>query len=86
MIILHACLRAMKPQALLLIGEQILDPDPASRQPVGYLSDVHMMAMFGSARERTEDDFRALLAAADLKLRRVIPTRSTVSVIEAALR
>jgi hypothetical protein len=83
--ILHACRAAMKPEAVLLIGEQILDPDPASGQTVGYLSDMHMMAMFGSARERTEDDFRALLAEAGLTLRRVISIRSTVSVIEAAL-
>jgi hypothetical protein len=48
--ILRACRTAMKPEALLLIGEKILDPDPASGQPVGYLSDMQMMAMFGSAR------------------------------------
>jgi hypothetical protein len=33
--ILRACHAAMKPEALLLIGEQILDPDPANGQPVG---------------------------------------------------
>jgi hypothetical protein len=84
--ILRACRAAMKPEALLLIGEQILDPDPANGQPVGYLSDMQMMAMFGSARERTESDFRALLAEAGFALRRVIPTRSTVVVIEAGLK
>jgi hypothetical protein len=83
--ILRACRAAMKPEALLLIGEQILDPDPANGQPIGYLSDMQMMAMFGSARERTENDFRALLAGAGFALRRVISTRSTVVVIEAAL-
>ena len=30
-----------------------LDPDPARGRPTSYLLDVHMMAMFGRARERT---------------------------------
>lgn len=83
--ILRACRAAMKPEALLLIGEQILDPDPARGQHVAYLSDMQMMAMLGAARERTEDEFRGLLVAGGFTLRRVLSTRSVVSIIEAAL-
>jgi hypothetical protein len=42
-----------------------------------------MMAMFGSARERTVNEFRGLLAEAGFELRRVLPTGTPVSVLEA---
>ena len=57
--------------------------DPARGRPTGYLHDMHMMSMFGSARERTEAEFRGLLAEAGFTLRRVIPTGSLVSILEA---
>ena len=81
--ILRACRAAMGAETLLLIGELLLDPDPARGRPTGYLHDMHMMAMFGSARERTEAEFRGLLAEAGFTLRRVIPTGSLVSILEA---
>jgi len=76
--ILGACRAAMGSGALLLIGEQILDPDPARGQPTDYLLDMQMMAIFGSARSRTEDEHRALLGQSGLRLQRVIPTASPV--------
>jgi hypothetical protein len=75
--------RADGPAALLLIGELLLDPDPARGRPIGYLHDMQMMAMFGSARERTEAEFGVLHADADSALRRVIPTKSPISILEA---
>ena len=36
-----------------------------------------------AARERTEDEYADLLARAGFRLERVIPTRSSVSVLEA---
>lgn len=82
--ILRACRAAMRPQARILIGEQLLDPDPAHGEPTGYLIDIQMMAMFGSARSRTEVEFRSLLAESGLELRRIIPTSSSpVSLLEA---
>lgn len=81
--ILRACRAAMRPETLLLIGELILDPNPARGWSIGYLHDMQMMAMFGSARERTEREFSGLLAEAGFALRRVIPTRSPVSILEA---
>jgi hypothetical protein len=82
--ILRACRAAMGPDALLLLGEQILEIDPARGRPTGYLSDMQMMAMFGSARERTEAEFCGLLAGSGFVLRQVIPTKSPISIVEAA--
>ena len=81
--ILRACRAAMDKNAVLLIGEQILEPDPARGRPSGYLIDVQMMAMFGAARERTEAEFRDMLAASGFVLRRTIATSSPVWIIEA---
>jgi hypothetical protein len=81
--ILRACRAAMGPETLLLIGELILDPDPMGGRPTGYLHDMQMMAMFGSARERTQVEFRDLLAETGFSLRRTILTGSPISILEA---
>jgi hypothetical protein len=81
--ILRICRAAMNDDARLLIGEALLDPDPARGQPAAYLFDVHMMAMFGEARERTESEFCDLLAASGFAFERSIATASPFSVIEA---
>ena len=81
--ILQACRTVMEPQALLLIGDQVLEPDPARGQPASYLVDTQMMTMFGTARERTRDEFANLLSEAGFTLRRVIPTPSPVWIVEA---
>jgi hypothetical protein len=83
--ILRACRLAMGPGSLLLLGEELLEPDPSFGHPAAYLIDMQMMAMFGVARARTEDEFSALLAASGLTLRRVVATASSVSIIEAGL-
>jgi hypothetical protein len=44
--------------------------------------DLNMLVMTGG-RERTETEYRALLASAGLKLTQVIPTHTEMSVIEA---
>lgn len=80
--ILANCRAAMSSSASLLIVEQILNPDPASGHPSGYLLDIQMMAMFGTARERTQAEFGELLAASGLSLVNLIPTASAVSVLE----
>jgi hypothetical protein len=74
----------MAPGARLLIVDQILEPDPRRGRPTDYLIDVHMMAMFGSARERTETEFGALLARSGFHLQRLISTGFPVSIIEAS--
>jgi SAM-dependent methyltransferase len=82
--ILCSCRTAIGPDGRLLIVEQILPPDPSRGRSMDYLVDMHMMAMFGSARERTEAEFRALLTPAGFDLLRVVPTASLVSILEAA--
>ncbi len=67
----------MQPKSRLLIVEQLTSPD-------AVFVDLHMMVLFGEARQRTEDEFRGLLEQAGLELLRVIPTESEASVVEAA--
>ena len=81
--ILHTCRSAMGSDGTLLLGEQILEPDPAHGRPTGYLIDMQMMAMFGQARERTQTEFRDLLHQSGFVLKRIMSTRSPVSIIEA---
>ena len=84
--ILRSCRAAIETHGRLLIVERILEPDPTRGRPTDYLIDTQMMAMFGSARERTEAEFQALLVAAGFDLLRVIATASPVSILETAPR
>ncbi|XYH97519.1 hypothetical protein ACMHYB_58825 [Sorangium sp. So ce1128] len=55
---------------------------PGNTPDFGKLLDLEMLIACGD-RERTEAEFRALLAAAGFRLTRVFPTASATSVIEA---
>jgi O-methyltransferase len=82
--ILRSCRAAMGTSGRLLIGEAIIEPDPTREPATSYLLDIQMMAMFGDARERTEAEYRDLLATSGLALRRTIATPSPpFSIIEA---
>jgi hypothetical protein len=83
--ILGRCREAMPPDARLLLVEAIV-PERAQDGPEAIRMDVHMLMLFG-ARERTEEEFRALLARAGFVLRRIVPTRSPagLSILEAGL-
>ena len=67
----------------LLLVETVIPPgnDPFS----GKLADVAMLVWTGG-QERTEAEYRALLAAAGFELTRVVPTRSSLSVVEGVPR
>lgn len=81
--ILRACRQAMKPGAAVVILERVLAGPP--HEPPGLasaLSDLNMLVGPGG-QERTSDEYARLLAAAGLRLERVIPTASDVSVIAA---
>jgi SAM-dependent methyltransferase len=82
--ILRSCRKAMKPNGRLLLGEFVLKP--ANEPDLGKLVDLEMLVILGRARERTADEFRALLNEADLSLRRVIPLPAGTSLIEAGPR
>ena len=81
--VLAACRAAMGPGSRLLVVEAIL-PERAADQPAVIRMDLHMLILLG-ARERTEAQFRRLLADAGFEIRRVVPTRSPagLSLIEA---
>jgi hypothetical protein len=69
-----------KPNGRVLLLEAVLQPGNAP--DLGKLIDIEMLMIRGG-RERSESEFRALLASAGFELTRVIPTRSPLSVIEA---
>jgi hypothetical protein len=80
--ILGHCKRAMKPGARLLIVEMVL---PSGNAPhPGKMLDI-MMLVGPGGQERTESEYRELLAQAGFRLRRVVPTASAVSVVEASI-
>jgi hypothetical protein len=80
--ILGNCRKAMKPGARLLIVEFVL---PEGNTPhFGKLLDMVMLTIPGG-EERTAAEYSTLLAAAGLKMTRVVPTASDVSIVEAAL-
>lgn len=78
--ILKNCHRAMAGKGKLLLVEMVIPPgnDPE----FGKWLDVAMMVYTGGC-ERTESEYRALLAAAGFRLTRIVPTSSPVSVVEA---
>jgi hypothetical protein len=79
--ILRNCRKALagKSGARVLLIEPVISPGNAPE--LGKFMDLEMMALPGG-RERTEDEFRKLFAAAELRLTRVIPTKSPVCVVE----
>jgi hypothetical protein len=78
--ILARCREAMEPGGRVLIVESVIAPgnDP---HPGKWL-DVIMLAIPGG-RERTQEEYRRLFTRAGLKLSRIVPTQSPVSVVEA---
>lgn len=84
--ILKNCREAMTPTARLLIFERVM---PAcaehGRCAEAYLLDLEMLVLTPGGRERTEVEFRALLDAAELRVTRIVPTSSPVSIIESQM-
>lgn len=78
LMILRACRTAMSNDAVLLVIEQVVDPENASR--FSALLDIAMLVLLGG-KERSREEFAALFAAADLSLCAVTPTPTTFSVI-----
>ena len=55
---------------------------PGNHPDLGKLIDLEMLLMPGG-RERTAEEFRALLASGGFALTKVVPTESPLGVIEA---
>jgi hypothetical protein len=78
--ILGNCRRAMTSDGRVLIIEMVLTQGDAFHP--GKMLDL-MMLVGPGGQERTESEYRELLGKAGLKLTRVVPTASAVSVVEA---
>jgi hypothetical protein len=79
--ILRNCRAAMGETARLLLIETIVPPgnEPSSAKLLDLL-----MLIYAGGRERTETEYRALLAGADFDMRRIISTPAGINIIEAA--
>ena len=64
----------------LLLIEKVIPPGNAPF--AGKMTDITML-LVAVGRERTAEEYRALLTAAGFAVRRIVPTRSPASVIEA---
>ncbi len=77
--ILKNCHRAMPEDGRLLLVEMVI---PRGDEPhFGKIQDLEMLLIPGG-RERTEDEYRELLAASGFRLTRVVATRSPMSIVE----
>jgi hypothetical protein len=82
--ILRACRSNMAPGALLLIIDVIIAPCD-NRFDQGKLTDMQMLFVL-TGRERTEPEFRELLASAGFAVRRIVRTAAPECIIEAERR
>jgi hypothetical protein len=78
--ILKTCRRAIAPTGKLLLVEMVIAP--GNQTDFGKFLDLHMLALVGG-RERTEAEYRTLLAKAGFQLTKVVPTQTGSSVVEA---
>jgi SAM-dependent methyltransferase len=78
--ILQNCRAAMAPDGRLVIFERRL-PERVTQPEQAVEFDISMLVLTGG-RQRTEAEYRGLLAAADLELTRVVPTTSPRVVFE----
>jgi hypothetical protein len=78
--ILRNCRKGVNAGGKLLLVEVVLAPGNAA--DLGKVIDLEMLVI-ASGRERTEAEYRQLLAGAGWKLTRVIPTKSPTQIVEA---
>jgi hypothetical protein len=81
LVILRNCRRAIAREGRLLIVETVLPSGDAPHH--GKFLDLLMLTITGG-RERTVEEFDALLGKAGFKLTRVVPTSTYDSVLDAA--
>ncbi|WP_046866550.1 methyltransferase [Microvirga massiliensis] len=80
--ILTVCRKAMSASARLLIIEVIVPP---GNEPLyGKYLDLSMLVLTPGGRERTQEEYRAMLAASGLRLERTFPTMVGFEILEAA--
>jgi ubiquinone/menaquinone biosynthesis C-methylase UbiE len=79
--ILRRCRAVLSNRAKLLIVEMPVPPD--AKPSAAKIHDLEMLVFAPGGRERTLAEYRALLASAGLRLRRVLRTGTPVAVLEA---
>ena len=79
--ILRNCYSAMGRGGKVLIVDPVIPSGNAAH--FGKLLDLEMLALTPRGRERTQAEFRELLKRSGFKLRRVIPTETHLSIVEA---
>jgi O-methyltransferase domain/Dimerisation domain len=77
--ILETCRRDAPAGCTLLVCERVIGPP--NTDPDARFSDLNMLVGPGG-RERTEAEWRALLAAGGFALQRVVPTASVIHLLE----
>ncbi len=77
--ILQACRDGVNPGGKLLVVDCVIKR--SNEVDWGKVLDLEML-MFPGGRERTEEQFRKLLASAGWRLNRIIPTHCPLSIIE----
>jgi hypothetical protein len=82
--ILRCCRRHMPVHARLIVIERTLPNRVESEADAeGFLTDLEMLVMTSGGRERTEAQFRSLLANAEFALEKIVPTASPLFLFEA---
>lgn len=83
-VILQRCAQAIAGGGKLILVERIVPQrlEPSAAHRAIALMDLNMLVVLG-ARERTENEYRALLSSAGLRLTRIIPAVLNFSIIEA---
>ena len=79
-IILRNCRKGVNPGGKLLLVELVIEP--GDEEDLGKVIDLEMLVIAGG-RERTEVEYRQLLAGAGWRLTRVLPTKSPTQIVEA---
>lgn len=80
--LLERCRRTMGSHARLLVVERVIPP--GDEPFFGKMGDLNLMVLTGGC-ERTQAQYRHLLERSGLELRRVVPTRSEMSAMEAVI-
>lgn len=82
-LILRNIHRAMVPEGKLLMMEFLLEPGNQPETARTKLMDVNMMVFAPGGRDRTKDEYQALLQEAGFRLNQVISTESGIVILEA---
>ncbi|WP_437922723.1 methyltransferase [Sorangium sp. So ce291] len=77
--LLTNCRKGLRPGGKLIVLDAVIRSD--NKPSLGKFMDMQMLILF-DGHERTEDEFASLYRDTGFELTRVVPTRSSTSVIE----